>query len=349
LRGLILRSLENGLTLEEEAEQEEHEREEDDETRGKKSPEVGKQTSGDQVWVEGNTNQKNGGGSLSRVQSVVEKSGRKRVNRLKGDGSQTPELSTTDLSSDSTTDYLSARSTLPTLHSNDPLPHSSDDFTQQTGSRISVNTLDSAFGSSSSPRSNHSPLYPPPPSNQKKRNHSFHHGAPISGFIDPPLSPSDPRAQDFRNYLRYWFAGCKFEEIKRLNMADWLAWSLYGMRLESLEDERKKWDREGRPPLKLEDGTLDEDDEDLLEEDTVLEGDKYGLVMHCVELVEARAAHRFEPGRNEGIKTLRLTLDPVRVTQRPLILYLVVGLLQNGVLAATKLKGFKEFKDGNVK
>lgn len=102
--------------------------------------------------------------------------------------------------------------------------------------------------------------------------------------------------------------------------------------------------------MKLEDGSLDDDDDqDSIEEDTVLEGDKYGLVMHCVELVEARAAHRFEKGRNRGIKTLRLTLDPVRVTQRPLILYLVVAALQNGVLAATKLKGFKEFKDGNVK
>jgi hypothetical protein len=99
----------------------------------------------------------------------------------------------------------------------------------------------------------------------------------------------------------------------------------------------------------LDSGESDEDDSDEFDEDTEIEGDKFGLVMHCVDLVEARAAHRFEPGRNQEIKTLRLTLDPVRVTQRPLILYLVVALLQNGVLAATRLKGFKEYKDGKVK
>lgn len=357
LRGLILRSLENGLTLEEE-----FEKEAQDETRGEgeglertsrdasSSPELQKV---EETWVE--TSKKAG---TSKVEPAEK--GRKRSNRLRGDGAATPELSTMDLAND----YLSARQ-LPTLRTDDPpqqaplgpstsrstLGSPVDEDEGFAGSRAS---LDSAFASNSSPRKNTSTSYPPPRArsqdkNKTKRDHAVHHGAPVSGFIDPPLSPTDPRAIDFRDYLRYWFSGCQFNEIKKLNMADWLAWSLYGSTLETLEEERKKWDKDGRPPMKLDDGTLDDDDSDDFDEDTAIEGDKYGLVMHCVEMVEARAAHRFEEGRNEEIKTLRLTLDPVRVTQRPLILYLVVALLQNGVLAATKIKGFKEIKDGKVK
>ncbi|GAA5901993.1 uncharacterized protein JCM6883_000460 [Sporobolomyces salmoneus] len=348
LRGLILRSLENGLTLEQEYEME-HQGQEDGEGEGggedgKKeirstSPEL--TVKPQQTWVEGQP-----GTSTT-----------KRVNRLRGDGAATPELSTMSLNP--STDYLSARQQLPTLRTDDPLPlHPSTSRSTIdspldegfSGSRIS---LDSAFVSNSSPtksRSSYPPLPRQPQPRKTKSSRSIHHGAPIRGFIDTPLSPSDPRAIDFRNYLRYWFAGCEFTEIKKLNMADWLAWSLYGTTMESLEEERREWDRTGRPPLKLDDGiTLDADDSDDFDEDTMIEGDKYGLVMHCVELVEARAAHRFETGRNEKIKTLRLTLDPVRVTQRPLILYLVVALLQNGVLAATKLKGFRELRDGKIK
>ncbi|GAA5925007.1 uncharacterized protein JCM15063_005790 [Sporobolomyces koalae] len=336
LRGLILRSLENGLTLEQELEHEiqhehAHEHEHEPAAEAKES----------QVWVEHTSE---GTGS------------RQRPNRLRGDGAATPELATTDLATEANTDYLTARSQLPTLRTDDlpgsihlhasrsrstlgsPLEHEHDEGF--AGSRVS---LDSAFASSprkKPPRAS----YPP-----HRAIANQHDPAPVKGFIDPPLSARDPRAIDFRNYLRYWFAGCEFLEIRKLNMADWLAWSLYGTTLEHLERERKEWDQAGRPVLTLADGTLDEDDSDEIDEDSAIEGDKYGLVMHCVELVEARAAHRFEPGRNDAIQTLRLTLDPVRVTQRPLILYLFVAALQNGVLAATKLKGFKEIRDGNVK
>ncbi|GAA6010902.1 hypothetical protein JCM11491_004592 [Sporobolomyces phaffii] len=343
LRGLILRSLENGLTLDQELDKEAHD---DDAQR----PQPGEGDKHEQSWVENAQ-------ANSRVQSGTDNTSRKRgSNRLRGDGAATPELSTTELSAN---DYLSARQQLPTLRTDDPHSHLEPSPSRSTlgspvdvdegfaGSRIS---LDSAFISNSSPRKpTSSSSYPPRRPTTTKRDHSFHHGAPVSGFIDPPLSPSDPRAVDFRDYLRYWFAGCEFTEIRKLNMADWLAWSLYGTTLEQLELERKEWDRQGRPAAKLDDGTLDPDSDDEFDDDTRIEGDKYGLVMHCVELVEARAAHRFEDGRNDKIKTLRLTLDPVRVTMRPLVLYLVVALLQNGVLAATKLKGFREIRDGNVK
>ncbi|GAA6060292.1 hypothetical protein JCM10212_002933 [Sporobolomyces blumeae] len=361
LRGLILRSLENGLTLEEEFEQEEHERDDggkrsDATDLDEKSPEraINRQVDGkerDEKWVE------QAGANDDASGSNGSSTGRRRTNRFKGDGAATPEIANSELAEAS--DYLTARN-LPVLRTDDaPIQRTPTRSTIGSannvdegfaGSRYSVNTVDSAFASSPLSTTNPYPLSNayPPPTHRKKRNHAFHHGAPVAGFIDPPLSPSDRRAIDFRSYVRYWFSGCDFSEIKRLNMADWLAWSLYGVTLEELEAERKQWDQDGRPPLKLADGTLDEDDSDL-DEDTAIEGDRYGLVMHCVDLVEARAAHRFEPGRNDKIRTLRLTLDPVRVTQRPLILYLFVAALQNGVLAAAKLRGFKELRDEKVK
>lgn len=91
-------------------------------------------------------------------------------------------------------------------------------------------------------------------------------------FIEKPLSHDDPRAADFRNFIRLWFNGCDYEEIKRLNMADWLAWSLYGQPLTELEDERAAWDKAGRPALHL-DGEPDIDDEGL-----EITQDKLGLV-----------------------------------------------------------------------
>lgn len=98
-------------------------------------------------------------------------------------------------------------------------------------------------------------------------------------FISVALEANDPRALDFRNYIRVWFTttwgrNARFEDIHRLDMADWIAWSLYGVFLEELEAEREVWEKAGRPDLHLE-GDLDPDAEGL-----EIEGDKLGLVNH---------------------------------------------------------------------
>lgn len=144
-------------------------------------------------------------------------------------------------------------------------------------------------------------------------------------FIETPLSPDDPRVHDFRDYLRGWFNGCKYEEIKSLNMKDWLAWSLYGQPYEELIEEREIWIKGGRVKLvHLIDG-----EEDIDEEGLDIEGDKLGLVDHCVDMVEARAAMKFEEGRNPDVKVIRLTLDPVKVSRRALFspLFDFIGLV----------------------
>lgn len=106
----------------------------------------------------------------------------------------------------------------------------------------------------------------------------------VPSFISPALTPDDPRAADFRNFIRLWFNGCDYEDIRRLNMADWLAWSLYGQPLHELEEERKQWHAEGKPPLHV-DGELDVDDEGL-----DIDADKLGLVGECSASRAFRAA-----------------------------------------------------------
>ncbi|GAA5865382.1 hypothetical protein JCM1840_001549 [Sporobolomyces johnsonii] len=345
LRGLILRSLENGLYLEEELEEEDLEQKEQDKDAEKQSGEAAGLHELKKTWEE-----------KARDEEEAVTAGRRRVNQLGGDGAATPELNTSNLPGQEPNDYISARN-LPALRTDDVQlrrtssrasldPRAGDEGYGGNISRLSLHTVDSAFAGS--PRSQNPQLPFPPPHARSSKDHTFHHGAPTAHFVNAPLSPSDPRAVDFRDYLRFWFSGCEFSEIKRQNMADWLAWSLYGTTLESLEAERKAWDQAGRPPLILDDGSPDDGDSDI-DEDTVIEGDKLGLVMHCVELVEARAAHRFPPGRNPKIHTLRLTLDPVKVASRPLILYAFVAAIQGGVIRRAKFKGFKEMADGDTR
>ncbi|GAA5949001.1 hypothetical protein JCM21900_003168 [Sporobolomyces salmonicolor] len=345
LRGLIVRSLENGLYLEEELEEEDLEQKEQGKDAEKQRGQAARPPEFNNAWEE-----------KARDEEKAVSAGRRRVNQLRGDGAATPEPNTSNPAVQEPNDYISARN-LPALRTDDvqlrrtPSRASLDSRAGDEGyggnvSRLSLHTVDSAFAGS--PRS-HNPQLPfPSPHDRSVKDHTFHRGAPTTHFANPPLSPSDPRVVDFRNYLRFWFSGCDFSEIKRKNMADWLAWSLYGSTLEALEAERKAWDQAGRPPLVLDDGSPDDGDSDI-DEDTVIEGDKLGLVMHCVELVEARAAHRFPRGRNPKIHTLRLTLDPVRVVSRPLILYAVVAAIQGGVLKHAKYKGFKEVVDGHTR
>ncbi|KAM0751691.1 hypothetical protein T439DRAFT_300689 [Meredithblackwellia eburnea MCA 4105] len=170
-------------------------------------------------------------------------------------------------------------------------------------------------------------------------------GGPLSAakFFPEPISSDDPRAHDFRQFVSLWFYGAKFEDIGRLNMADWLSWSLYGETYDQLVKERKEWEKKGKPQLHL-DGSPDEDEEGL-----DIDGDKLGLMEHCLDLVEARAGRTMPPGRNSRVKTIRLTLDPVRVMSRPLVLYVFVWCLQSAVIANAKRHGFKEEVDGETR
>ncbi|KDE03487.1 hypothetical protein MVLG_06049 [Microbotryum lychnidis-dioicae p1A1 Lamole] len=161
-------------------------------------------------------------------------------------------------------------------------------------------------------------------------------------FMDK-LDAEDPRAEDFRDFIRLWFNGCDYKEIYRLNMADWLAWCLYSSTLEELEEERQAWVAAGKPPLHLY-GELDVDQGGLK-----LEQDKLGLLEHCLDLVEFRAGGSLREGRNPRCRVIRLTLDPVRVTQRPILLYSIVGCLQQYVGFKLRARGFVTCEDGGLR
>ncbi|GAA5871902.1 hypothetical protein JCM8547_003300 [Rhodosporidiobolus lusitaniae] len=426
LRGLILRSLENGLLPEEELEDEELEKDaREREHKGSPPAAVGgngRKKSGklqaEEDWAEHAARaEESAGGESDPQRSPTWKRRilRRRAKDPERDGALTPELRPDDLPGTSGDDYLTARS-LPTLRVDD-LPMSSrasfdsrdegyggDGGGEKEGalsglkqsltrsaSRLSLRTLDSAIAAS--PRSYTSPdlplplhhppspsssfastSYPPvPPAQIQLTSTSRHkHTHPFSPLLPVRLTPSDPRAVDFCDLFKFWFNNAKFEDIGKLNVADWFAWSLYGEPLEKLEKERKEWDKAGRPALYCADGTTLDTDSDLEEGDEdapgngeegeggetrsvrrrrapALEGDKLGLVQHCISLVEARAAHRFQPGRNPLVKATRLTLDPVKVASRPLLLYGVVAALQKAVLRRAKMKGFVEGVEGDVR
>lgn len=57
----------------------------------------------------------------------------------------------------------------------------------------------------------------------------------------------------------------------------------------------------------------------------------------------------FKEGRNHRVKVIRLTLDPVKVLQRPLILYCFVFAIQRIITYKTALNGFREIKDGDTR
>ncbi|GAA5885028.1 hypothetical protein JCM6882_007198 [Rhodosporidiobolus microsporus] len=447
LRGLILRSLENGLFVEEEAEDEERgQRDEDEKEDGKVSPRTrrlrrlrrsvaggGGKALKEEEWQERARDEEEAArGSDGELSRSPWKAMRRRAQHPERDGALTPELRTQELpngSAQEAEDYLSARN-LPTLRSDDPprdahassdsppspaaraLPslRTSDRFLHPSPSRaslesrgdegyppspsasqsrLSLRTLDSAIAVS--PRAHTAPQLPTvfprangSSSSSKEGEKHQHHDVPYHPLLRVRLTTTDPRALDFRETFKFWFGNdVEWADLKRQNVAEWFAWALYGSPLEKLEEERKEWDKAGRPPMYLADGTTLDDDSDFEDDDggdgdgggatptasgaaaaatdddeakrsaarrlPAVDGDKLGLVHHCLSLVEARSAWRFPSGRNPRVKATRLTLDPVKVSSRPLLLYGVVAALQNGVIRRAGLKGWREEKDGETR
>ncbi|KAG0139857.1 hypothetical protein CROQUDRAFT_54126 [Cronartium quercuum f. sp. fusiforme G11] len=122
----------------------------------------------------------------------------------------------------------------------------------------------------------------------------------------PPLSPSfgsvtelkplawdDPRAVDFRSHQVLWFGNCKYSEIGRENLQEWITWVLFN-----------------RPRSK-----------------SLRESAEAVLTDQICSLFEARAGAVLPPGYNPRLRTrvIRLTLDPIRVRAHPLALYVATS------------------------
>lgn len=129
------------------------------------------------------------------------------------------------------------------------------------------------------------------------------------------LPYSDPRAVQFRHEMAGWFLGVAPEQISRRDVQEWLAWSLFGHVYEELHE--------------------DEDDE------------KLHIVDHTVELFAARRGLPFPedvqlaPHEAKRKRVMLLTLDPVHVHTRPLLLYAGTFLLTHAALAVLHCLGLE--------
>ncbi|WFD25291.1 hypothetical protein MNAN1_000260 [Malassezia nana] len=131
------------------------------------------------------------------------------------------------------------------------------------------------------------------------------------------LPYNDPRAVQFRYEMAGWFLGVPAEHISRRDVQDWLAWSLFGQ----FYDE-----------LQLEDGT---------------DGEKMRVVEHTVELFAARRGLPFPedvqltPYEAKHKRVMMLTLDPVHVHTRPLLLYVGTFMLNRMALGVLHCLGLR--------
>ncbi|KAI0081737.1 hypothetical protein K474DRAFT_1612892 [Panus rudis PR-1116 ss-1] len=107
------------------------------------------------------------------------------------------------------------------------------------------------------------------------------------------LEYSDPRAVDFRNYLRTWFGKVPWSSIRRHEVYAWLYWSIFNesfTSMEALSESRQK------------------------------------ILTEVMSMLEMRAGTKIPEGSNPNAKPLLLTLDPVTVSWRPFIWYAGVAL-----------------------
>ncbi|KAI0771592.1 hypothetical protein BD413DRAFT_613097 [Trametes elegans] len=120
--------------------------------------------------------------------------------------------------------------------------------------------------------------------------------------VDRPGSPAetvtvldynDPRAVDFRNYLRTWFNRVPWSSIRRHEMYTWLYWSIFNSAFPGI--------------------------------DKVPEHHRKAL-NEVIHMLEHRAGAKIPEGSNPAAAPFLLTLDPVNVVSRPLVFYLGVTL-----------------------
>lgn len=136
----------------------------------------------------------------------------------------------------------------------------------------------------------------PPPPNQEQRKELFWK---IWGKIPEP-----------EGYLSRWFLGARSHEIRRENVKDFFRWAL-------LYKGDEKVEKKAPPgPVAGEQESTEADDEVSRKDAEERELDEY------VDGVQTLLGRRIEPGRGPA-KSLRLTVDEVKMLHRPVLWYLV--------------------------
>ncbi|KAG8752561.1 hypothetical protein FRC12_011891 [Ceratobasidium sp. 428] len=96
--------------------------------------------------------------------------------------------------------------------------------------------------------------------------------------------------------------------IRRENVKDWLLWGFFSAGQEALSEP------------------------DVTEE-----------IEEYVDILEESLGRTIPPGRNENIKSIRLTLDNVVIHHRPFVWYMIVMIVDILVAARMRLSGFKHY------
>jgi len=119
-------------------------------------------------------------------------------------------------------------------------------------------------------------------------------GSPGEDIIQ--LQRDDPRAIDFRNTLRTWFFKAPWSSIKLHEVRQWLYWSIFNNDL---------------PPLE------------------VLPRSHRVILDEALNLLEKRAGCRIPEGSNPTMPPIRLTIDSVNITWRPLTFYIIICFINS--------------------
>ncbi|EJD43962.1 hypothetical protein AURDEDRAFT_88482 [Auricularia subglabra TFB-10046 SS5] len=137
--------------------------------------------------------------------------------------------------------------------------------------------------------------------------------------VHPSLRPRNEREQlfntchshipDIRAYIAGWYRGSASDELYRENIEDWLLWAVFGADRDEL-------------------ATHDDWNEEI---------DGY------IKRIEELVGHPFPDGRNPRVRSIRLTLDEVDMRHRPLIWYLIVGLVDLVTCVHLRTMGFTHF------
>ncbi|CAL1700757.1 unnamed protein product [Somion occarium] len=116
-------------------------------------------------------------------------------------------------------------------------------------------------------------------------------GSPTEDII--ALDFDDPRAVDFRNYMRTWYGKVPWSSIRKHEVYAWLSWSIYNAPFPSLE-------------------SLPEDEQEILRS--------------AMSMLEKRAGIAIPDGSNPDSSPLLLTLDPINVAWRPFVWYAFIAV-----------------------
>lgn len=94
-----------------------------------------------------------------------------------------------------------------------------------------------------------------------------------------------------RQMMEGWFLGTKVESIMFDNVASWVSWAFMGHDIDDLRPSEREENRE------------------------------------LVAYIERQLQWKFQPGCNPNVHSIRLTLDPLFVTQRPFFYYATIALV----------------------